>query len=129
MQKRETSSSSLSYLYEKEEVGQELDETISDPPKIGQGELLTIDGGPVCKGYGMFEKGMHLSIFYCLCFVEDISENIAEKQVTEETDLDLEGGEDFRIYNGMEEHWKEVEEEDNQDRGKVRAMRWGVYMK
>ena len=29
----------------------------------------------------MFEKGLYLYIFYCLCFVEDISENMLDKQV------------------------------------------------
>ena len=57
----------LSYVFEKEEVAKEVDETISDLPKIGQGQFLTIDGDPACEGYGMFEKVIHLSIFYCLC--------------------------------------------------------------
>ena len=87
------------YVFTKK-LFQEVDETTSDLPKSGKCELLNICEDPFCEGYGVFEKGVCLSIFYCLCFVEDISENIAEKQVTEETDLDLEGGEDFRIYNG-----------------------------
>ena len=42
---RETSDSSLPCLCSKEEVDQEVDDTISDLPKRGKGELLTIDGG------------------------------------------------------------------------------------
>ena len=45
-QRREMRDSSLSNLCEKEEVGQEVDETISDLPKRGQDRLLTIDGDP-----------------------------------------------------------------------------------
>ena len=37
-QRRETSSTSLSYLCFKEEVGQEANETISDPPPEEEGE-------------------------------------------------------------------------------------------
>ena len=36
---------------------------------------------------------MFLSIFYCLCFVEDISVDMAEEQVTEEINPDLKEGE------------------------------------
>ena len=85
IQKIYMSASFMSYLCEKEELGQEEYETISGLPKIVQVGLLIIDGDPVCEGDGMFEKGVHLYIFYCLCFVEDISENIAEKQVMEDT--------------------------------------------
>ena len=75
------SSCFLPYIYEKEDNGQETDEAISDLPKIGQGEFLTIDRYPVCKEDNLFEKGIYMSIFYFLCFVEDISSNMAEKQM------------------------------------------------
>ena len=77
----------------------------------------------------MFEKGMYLSIFYCLCFVEVISVHTAEEQVMEERDPDIEWEEDFRISTDREEHWKEIEEEDNKDRGKVHALWWEVYLR
>ena len=83
---------SLSYVCEKEGVGKEVDETISALPKRGQGRLLTIDGYPVCEGYGMFAKGMHLSIFYCLCLVEETLVHIAEERVMEERLRPLVGG-------------------------------------
>ena len=47
----------------------------------------------------MFEKGIYLFIFYCLCFVEEIPENTVEEQVMEETYQDLEGEDIFRISN------------------------------
>ena len=53
----------------------------------------------------MFEKGLYLYIFYCLCFVEDISENMEEKKLMEETDSDLEGQDYFSVPGDREEHW------------------------
>ena len=44
---RDIIDSLLSYLFEKEEVVQEVDETVSDLPKIGQSGFLTTDGYPV----------------------------------------------------------------------------------
>ena len=79
------------------------------PPPKGKGELLTIIGDPVCKGYGMIEKIVYFSIFYFLCFVEEISMDMVEEQVMEETEPDLKGEEDFSTSNDREEHWKEVE--------------------
>ena len=61
--------------------------------------MLTIDGDNVYKGDVMFEKGIYLFIFYCLCFVEEIPENTVEEQVMEETYQDLEGEDIFRISN------------------------------
>ena len=37
---------------------------------------------------------------------------MAEKKVMEEKDLELEGEDDLRIYDGMKEHRKEVEYEE-----------------
>ena len=37
----------------------------------------------------MFGKGMHLSIFYCLFYVNNISIDMSEDQVMVERDLDL----------------------------------------
>ena len=50
------SASSLLYVCDKEEVGEEVDETLSDPPQRVQGELLIIDGDPVSEGEGTFRK-------------------------------------------------------------------------
>ena len=48
VQKIEISASSLPDLCSKYDVVKEVDETISDLPKIVQGGLLTIYGCPVC---------------------------------------------------------------------------------
>ena len=55
--------------------------------------------------------------------------DMLEGKVMEETEPDLKGEEDFSISNDREEHWKEVEEEENQDRGKDDDLRWQVYIK
>ena len=47
----------------------------------------------------------------------------------EERDPDLEWEEYFNIYNYREDHWKEVEEENNEYRGRFHALRWELYMK
>ena len=73
----------MSYVCEKEEVGEEVYEALSDLPKIGQCGLLTIYGDPVCERDGTFVKRIYLSIFYCLCFVDAISVHIPEEQVME----------------------------------------------
>ena len=67
---------------------------------------------------------MYVFIFYCLCFVEDISANITEKQVMEETYPDFYWEKDFSIYDDMEEHCKGFKEEENEGRGKVNYQRW-----
>ena len=50
--------------------------------------------------------------------------DMLEGKVMEETEPDLKGEEGFSICNDREEHWKEVEEEENQDRGKDDDLRW-----
>ena len=65
------SSSSLQFLYLKEEV--EMDEPKSNLPKKEQGELLIIDGDPEVENPCMFEIGLYFSMFYCLCYVKEIS--------------------------------------------------------
>ena len=67
-EKRNIIASYLLYLIDKLEVCKEVYETTSDLTKIVQVGFLTLDGGPVCELYGMFEKEIHLSILYCLCF-------------------------------------------------------------
>ena len=46
-QNMEISASSMPYICSKQEVFKQVDKTISELPKIVQGELLSIDGGPV----------------------------------------------------------------------------------
>ena len=66
--------------------------------------LLTIYGDPVFERDGMFVKGMHLSIFYFLFFVEDVSVNILDKQAMEERDPYLEWEDYFSISYDRKEH-------------------------
>ena len=67
------SSGSLLYVYLKEEACLDLYDPISEILQKEQGGLLTIDGGPVIEEGSMFEIGVYLPIFYCLCFVNEIS--------------------------------------------------------
>ena len=55
----------------KEEVGQVVEDSILDlSPKV-EDKFLTIDCNPVVKGGILYEKGIYLSLFYCLCFRKD----------------------------------------------------------
>ena len=56
----------LYYLCSEEEFFQEVDETISEIYKKGQGELLFIYWYSVSEGYGMFEKYV---VVYILWFI------------------------------------------------------------
>ena len=104
---RYISASLISYIYSKYDVCQDVDDTIYDLPKILQGDILTIDGYPVYEEYYMFEKVFYLSIFYCLCFINDISENKVEEKLMEDIDSDLKRGGYLRVYHDMDDQWKE----------------------
>ena len=81
------SSCSLVFLCSKEEV--QIDELLSNLPKIEQGKILIIDGDTEVAEPCMFQRGMHLLVCYCLCYVMDISADMLEEQVSEERDPDL----------------------------------------
>ena len=49
-------------------------------------------------------------MFYCLCYVTDISTDISEEQVAEDIDMDLNEEEDIRLNEIREEHWRDVSE-------------------
>ena len=68
----------LSYLFSKEQVGQEVYDTISGLPEIVQGELLTVYGDIFGEEDVMFERGIYLSMFYYLCCVKEISTSMLE---------------------------------------------------
>ena len=80
-----------------ENFGQEVDEIIYYLPKRVQGELVTIYGDTVGKGYVMFEIVLYLSIFYCLCFLKYKSTGMVGEQVMEDTDPYLKGYKDIRF--------------------------------
>ena len=96
------SSSSLVFLSSKENV--DMNEPISHLPEKEEGELLTINGDPEVGGPCMFVKGMYLSMFFCLCYVKDISTDMSEDQVAEERDPDLNQEEDIRLDAIREDH-------------------------
>ena len=56
----------------------------------------------------MFEKGVYLSIFYCLCYEMYISTDMLEDQVSEERDTDLHEEEDIRMDEIRDKHWRDV---------------------
>ena len=60
------SDSSLPYVREKEEFGEVLYETISDTPKIGQGDLLTIYGVLFLKDMESLEN-KYICIYFIVC--------------------------------------------------------------
>ena len=74
-----------------EAFGHEVNKYDSDLPSKGD-ELLTIDGNPVDEGEFMFEQGIYLSVFYCLCFVNERQVHMLQDRSKEERypDLDLE---------------------------------------
>ena len=76
----------------------------------------------------MFGKGVYFSVFYCLCYVKDISTDMLEDQVMEERDPDLNEEEDIIMGAIREEHWRDVSEEGD-DKKKIHALRWEVYIK
>ena len=52
-----------------------------------------------------------------------------EEQSREERYPVLEVEEDIRILDNREKHWKGIVEENINNKGKVHALRWGVYTK
>ena len=59
----------------------------------------------------MFGKGMHLYVFYCLCYAKDRSTDMSEDQVAEERDLDLNEKGDIILDAIREEPRRDVSEE------------------
>ena len=76
----------------------------------------------------MFVKGVCLSVFYCLCYFNDISTDMLEYQVAEERDPDLNEEYDIRLDAIMEEHWRDIAEE-GENKNNIHALMWEVYVK
>ena len=55
---------------------------------------MTVDGGPVVKEGYIFERDVYFYVFYCLCFVDDISTYMLEEQFSEERDPHLDEEDD-----------------------------------
>ena len=105
-----------------------MEESITLFPEIEEGVPLTINGDPPDGEPCMFVKGMYLSVFYCFCYDTDISTDILEEQVVEEIDLNLNDMEDIRFDEIWEDHWRDIAEENN-NKKKIHALRWNVYVK
>ena len=71
---------------------------------------MTIVGDTNVGDPCMFGKGMDLSVFYCLCYVNNISTDMLEDQVAEERDPELNEEEDIILDGIREEHWRYVAE-------------------
>ena len=76
----------------------------------------------------MFGKGMYLYVFYCLCYIKDRYTCLSEEQMSEDRDPDLNEEVDTRLDEIGEEHWRGVDEEGD-DKKKIYALSWEVYVK
>ena len=68
---------------------------------------------------------MYLSVFYFLCYGNDLTTDYSEEKVVEERDPDLDKMEDIAFDEIREDHWRDLAEESN-DKKKVNALRWCV---
>ena len=62
-----------------------------------------------------------------MCYDTDISTDILEDQVAGERNPDLNEMEDVRFDEIWEDQWRDLAEENN-DKKKVHALRWNVYI-
>ena len=83
---KEMSSCSIIYVCSTYEACLDMDEPISNLTKKEQGKLWNIDGYTDVEGPCMFDGGMYLSVFYCLCYVKKILMDMWEEKVSEERD-------------------------------------------
>ena len=118
----------LSCVFFKYGVCLEIDCPISDLPPKEQGEFLIIDRYPVVVESSMFERGMHFYVFYCLCYVKNISMNMLEEHVLEEIYPYLDDEEDIIMTDSREYHWRDFAEY-GKDKSNMNALRWDFYKK
>ena len=76
----------------------------------------------------MYVKGMYMSVFYCFCYVKDVSTDMSEDQEAEERDPYLNEDEDIRMDAIREEHWRDVSDKVD-DKKNMYALRWYIYVK
>ena len=69
-----------------------------------------------------------MSVFYCLCYDTDLTTDYSEEQVVEERDPDLDEMDDIRFDKIREDNWRDLAEKSN-DKKKIHALRWCVYVK
>ena len=76
----------------------------------------------------MFEKGIYLYIFYRFYYEMNISKDMFEEQVSEESDTDLNEEEDIIMDEIRNEHWRDVADE-SEDKKEIHTLRLEVYIK
>ena len=103
-----------------------MDEPKSNLPKKEQGELLIIDGDPEVENPCMFEIGLYFSMFYCLCYVKEISTDMLEGKVSEQRDPDLNEQEDIRMDYSREYHCRDVAD-DGEYKKNIHALTQDFY--
>ena len=74
----------------------------------------------------MINRGVHLSLIYCLFYVKKISTDMLEEQVSEERDLELNEEEYIIMKDIREERWRDVAD-NGEDKTKICALRWYAY--
>ena len=97
-------------------------------PEIEEVEPLTINGDPPGGEPCKFVKDVYLSVFYCLCYATNLTTDYSEEQVLEERDPDLDDMDNIRFEGIREDHWRDLAVESN-DKKKIHALRWCVYVK
>ena len=76
----------------------------------------------------MFEIYMYLSVFYCLCYIEDISTDMQEEQVSKQIHTDANEEEDTRMKDSRKDNWRDVYE-DGDYRKNIHDLKLEVYTK
>ena len=89
---------------------------------------MTFDGGPVVKEGYIFERNVYFYVFYCLCFVDDISTYVLEEQLLEEKDPHLDEEDDKKMADSREDYWRYVAEDDEY-KSNINSLRWDVHTK
>ena len=89
---------------------------------------MTVDGGPVVKEGYIFERDVYFYVFYCLCFVDDISTYMLEEQLSEERDPHVDEEEDKKMADSREDYWRYVAEDDEY-KSDINSLRWYVHTK
>ena len=84
---------------------------------------------PVDEVDCMFEEGMNFSVFYCFCFVNEISTDMLEEQLKEENTLTFIRRRISFFFDDRWKNWKNVIEDNNEYTGKVHDLRWKLHMK
>ena len=105
-----------------------MEESISHLPEKEEGVLLTINGDPEVGEPCIFVKFVYLSVFNCLCYDSNISTDMSEEEVAEESDPDLNEKEYIILDEIREDHSRDIAEEGD-GKNKIHGLRWEAYFK